>query len=628
MRRRRFGPRTSARYPVPNAVHLRRARQLLVMALWFGAISGLLQLLELAYQKWVSGTFVHRGQHVIWMAPLAESILLVVPAAMLFLLGTRWQRLANPGAAAGTYAFVAAISCLLLPGWFSSWSLLLLAMGIALQVARWVNAHPASFHVLVRRTLAPMVLLIVSVSVGTNVALSREERARLAALPPPRAGYPNVILIIWDTVRARSVSLYNSVLETTPNLDAFAKRGVVFDRAMSAAPWTLPSHASMFTGLFRHQFEAGWAKPLTGDFPTLAETLSAEGYRTGAFVGNLLYTDAEHGLSRGFVTYQDRIASLGAILANSTLIRKVADPVKSGVLGQLIGPHRYLWHKDASAINQDFLAWADQDSARPIFAFLNYFDAHDPYSPPPEFAARLGPIDRPNFVERIGRVLHGKGQWDLSPYEVEQERRAYEASVLYLDHVLGRLLAGLEKRGKLQNSIIIVTSDHGEEFGENGAFAHGEDLYMPALHVPLVIVGKGYVPENHHVDAPVSLRDLPATVLELIGAPSASIPGVSWTRLWEDGDSSARGPTVLSSTASDLYGRDLSFSLTTARYHYIHDFDGSEHFFDLTRDRFGATNVASLRSNSKEFLRMRAFVARLRKCKLPCRRSNSFTASN
>ncbi len=201
----------------------------------------------------------------------------------------------------------------------------------------------------------------------------------------PRLGYrdhssssaeaANVLLIVLDTVRAQSLSLNGYERETSPQLERLARRGLSFENAISTSPWTLPGHASMFTGRYPHEVSADWSVPLDATFPTLAEVLASNGYATAGFVANVGYCSYEHGLNRGFAYYSDYQFSLGQFILSSSLGRTVAS---SDRLRRISGYHELLNRRTAENINNDFLHWLSTRGRQPFFAFLNYYDAHEP----------------------------------------------------------------------------------------------------------------------------------------------------------------------------------------------------------------------------------------------------------
>jgi arylsulfatase A-like enzyme len=484
--------------------------------------------------------------------------------------------------AAGCLCFLFVFSALLLVPQVSDAGALLLAAGVGVQAGRMFGRHEA-FPRRLRRVTAAVAAVTLLLAVALPLYHRAVERRANAHLPVAAAGAPNVLLIVLDAVRARELSLYDSARITTPHLARRAEGGVVFDHAFAAAPWTLPSHASMFTGRWPHELNAGWNRALDDSAPTLAETLRQRGYATGGFVANLYYAAHESGLNRGFQHYRAHApgwrdltrttlteTQLVQALAHARSFRGAWRAVRTASFDVRRTPPS----KHAPAVNREFLTWISQlPRGRPFFAFLNYFDAHHPYYCPPDLAARFecarSPVNR------------------------------YAGAIAYLDQQMELLFAELERRGVLRNTIVIVTSDHGEQFGENGLRGHGNSLYLPALHVPLVIWGPAAIARGRRIAEPVSLRDLPATIAQLTG--TAGLPGTPLTRHWTAGGAAhparvERGATQAHAAApvlAHLYpngqvarrlpARPMT-ALLTPDVHYIRNGDGQEELYAYRRD--------------------------------------------
>jgi arylsulfatase A-like enzyme len=331
-----------------------------------------------------------------------------------------------------------------------------------------------------------------------------------------------VLLIIWDTVRAASLSLYGYGRETTPTLQRLAGQSIVYDRAFSTTSWTTPSHASIFTGLYPPDLSADWKTSLNRTPATLAETLSALGYRTAGFTANTYATGRESGLSRGFSRYQDFLVfSAGEFVRSTALVRSLVNRER---WRHRLGIGHPLGHKNAAIVERQFLNWLGRDPERPFFAFLNLFDAHAPYLPPAPFDSRFGP----KLPDRNPQMTTGR---KFTARELQAEIDAYDGAIAELDDRLGTLLAELDRRGVLDNTLVIITSDHGEEFGEHHLFTHGNSLYDRSLHVPLLISMPRRLPEGRRVEPFVSLRDIPATVLDILDPETVPpMPGSSLLR--------------------------------------------------------------------------------------------------
>ena len=485
------------------------------------------------------GRPMYQGIDAVWSKPLVNLLLFLPPVIVLRHLPARHF------VACLAFPAVAAVLLLIRPG--SPIPMIILSAGIGTQLGVFLGpARRQAFTVRVGKVLAVGFLLAAIVTQGARF---RSQRGEPATAGPP--GAPNVLLIILDTVRAASLSLYGG-RAATPTLDALAATGIVFDRAVSTAPWTLPSHASMFTGLWPHEHRADWRAPLDHRATTLAEVLQRHGYRTGGFVANLVYTSREHGLNRGFQVYRDYRRSPGALFRSATLGGWLTT---STVVRRLTGLREVAGRKRASHVNREFLAWEQRAGNQPWFAFLNYFDAHEPYIPRPPFAARYssGLPPRSFALQRFWSVEGGIAGWDrLEPAEVEAERAAYEEAITGLDHDVGALLADLRRRGILDRTIVVVTSDHGELFGEHDAHAHGNNIFWRTLHVPLVVSWPGHLPAGTRVADPVSLRNISATILGLaLPDQERALPG---TTLLVRADST-RPPLALSELSLDEFMR-------------------------------------------------------------------------
>lgn len=490
----------------------------------FGLAAGLGELGFGAVRKFVRKLFLFQPVDTLWMTPTVDAALFALAA--LAWLGVRALR-GQPTPQreiVGLGAGLAALTLFLLIPPIHQAASFLMAAGIGVQAGRmrWAD-HPTIARA-ARRLVIGAAPVLAALAVGLPASRWIAERRAVSALPAPSAG-PNILLIILDTVRAASLSLYGYERPTTPQLTRWAERGVRFTMAQSTAPWTLPSHASLFTGREAHDLPTDWYVPLDGRFPTLAEVLSARGYLTAGFVANLPYTNRETGLARGFQRYEDYPLSPGQILVSSMLVRAVTLNER---LRDLIGTRELVVRKKAGDINHAFLRWLDRRPERPFFAFLNYYDAHTPFVPPEPFRSSFAPPGEPFHSDLALRTREDE-PWD--PSLIRGARNAYDGAIAALDASLGALFDELDRRGVLDSTVVIVTSDHGEEFAEHGLFAHGNSLYLPALHVPLLVWYPG-APRGLAVDTPVSIRDVAATIIDLAGAEPGSVAGRSLRRFW------------------------------------------------------------------------------------------------
>lgn len=562
---------------------------LLRVAAGLGAVGGALDVATLLLRRSWLGEFTTRSRDVLWLAPVGYILVFTVGALLLGLIA--WGRPRVPAlwlTVCGAVSGIALSVTFLLAGQrLHPAALLLLAVGAGVQAARMATAREDATRRLARRMTPPLLLALLVVAGVQLGGRAWRERQAAARLPAPVPGAPNILLLVLDTVRAASLSLYGHARPTSPELERLGREGVVFDQALAPAPWTLPSHASMFTGRWPHELSTGWFRPLDGRDSTLAEALAARGYRTGGFVANLIYTDYEKGLARGFQRYEDFPLGLATLLRSCTLTRRLSDTRAFRVL---LGTDQVLGRKHAAEVNAEFLAWQATAGPRPFFAFLNYFDAHDPYLPPPAWFRRIAGHDRPDDLSPFRRLGITGRHAGMRPADVALERDAYEASIAWLDDEIRQVLDSLDARGVLANTIVVVTSDHGEEFGEHGVYLHGHTLFRQAVHVPLLVWAPGRAPAGRRVERPVSLRDLPATLLEFSPAPGRAFPGRPLQRFFGDSLPAPEAP-VLSEVQQairmpDWYpGAHGSLrALTDSAHRFIQHADGTHQLFAWPAD--------------------------------------------
>jgi len=327
----------------------------------------------------------------------------------------------------------------------------------------------------------------------------------------PSSTLPNVILITLDTVRADHVSLCGYARNTTPHLRLFADRlATVYTRAVAPSNWTLSSHASIFTGLYPTEHgairsaDAPTGKPLSPGVLTLAEWLSAHGYLSAAVIANYGYLAPHFNLNRGFSYYDARRPIVpGRGLLDDFLMLGLAWMSEVG---------SYRPYRSASEITDEAVAlmrgFATQE--RPFFMFVNYMDAHQPYVPPSPYLTRFttGP--------RLPRIQPYASDVRLTPQEQVFAEGAYDGAIAYVDEELSRFMKDVERAGIMDSCLIIVTSDHGEEFGDDGKYGHGFSVRESEVHVPLV-VKYPFQEEPARVDAVASGIDVFPTVVRAVG---------------------------------------------------------------------------------------------------------------
>jgi len=341
---------------------------------------------------------------------------------------------------------------------------------------------------------------------------------------PPGAGAPDVILVTLDTTRADHLSTYGYARETSPNLTAFAADALLFEDAHSTVGWTLPSHASILTGLYpsRHDARSAggvWlggesidgrrnvARPLGPDKTTLAELLRDRGYHTGAFVANFSYLYRQFGMAQGFQHYQDE----------PWMLLRLRPPI----VRLMHGLRPALWLRPyfpAHDIVTSALAWFDARSpGRPTFLFLNFMDAHEPWLAPPPFDRWATPLPNARLLATEDLYTHQVRHFTAAQRDFIVAN--YDGGVAAEDAALGELLDALKARGRYDDALIIVVSDHGTLLGDHDQVGHiGRILYEPLLHVPLVVKFPGADHPRGRVATPVQTIDVFATASRVAGA--------------------------------------------------------------------------------------------------------------
>lgn len=545
------------------------------LAVALAIIAGGLQDVVGAARHVLGGDFIWLSRDYVWMTPLANVLLFLAAAIPLGVLGSSWSGARTLPLAAGVFATLGALTLtLLIPGLHHLASLAV-AIGIGSRMGGWIGRDPRPRIRTLARVASGVAAIILVVAIGREGWQRRQVGTSIASLGAARPQAPNVLVIILDTVRAASMSFLGYGRETTPRLAAFAAEGAVFEQAWSTAPWTLPSHAGMFTGRYPSQLSTNWRDPLDGSVPTLAEALLARGYRTAGFAANHFYTSYESGLTRGFLEYADYRRTPKQVLLSSTLTQTNlfwALLHGNGVLPRLRDLVRLdlrlqtMWTSDrklASHVTEEFLTWQAATAGRPFLAFLNMYDAHLPYDPPAGFAERFA----------------------AEPSELDR----YDGGIAYMDEALGAMFDTLRARGVLDNTLVIISSDHGEGFGEHGLHGHGNSLYRPELHVPLLVRFPPRVPGGLRVSEPVTLRDLSATALDVAGPSSSapSLPGTSWLSVIEGGQGSAVVSEVSAGVNTEPHhpvSRGAMRSLVTDSLHYIRNGDGVEEVYRWRED--------------------------------------------
>jgi arylsulfatase A-like enzyme len=595
-------PETAARRS-PSRIVLSPTGAIL-LAISFGLCAGYLDLGFILFKRlcWNAEGYFRTARDFPWTVPIGHAVLLLIPGVVVASVNRIRPGLVSLPAGASLFAAIAIWGALLRMPFYGACSLVL-AAGLGRLIggavgSRLLCTRPARYGLAV---LVGLLGILAAVSSGRQAV--GEHRA-VAALPSPPASARNVVLIVWDTVRAFNLSLYGYARDTTPNLVRWARQGVTYNRAVSPAPWTFPAHASFFTGQWPIRLNSQWKFKLDAPYPTLAEYLASRGYQTAGFAANTNCCSYETGLSRGFAHFEDYALTPRSLLARTipgnwilTNILSRSDFYDKKWIG--------LQSRGAREINADFLNWLNRRrSDRPFFAYLNYFDAHEPYVPPAGHEGHFGtgPKTREDFQYLLDYVGAPKGV--SHEQSILMARDCYDDCIAFLDEQLGRLLQELQSQGLLDNTEVIITADHGEGFGDHGFYGHNYSVNLDEINVPLVILSPGS-PAGKLVNSPVSLRDLPATVVDRLDLSAGSpFPGRSLAVHWglPPGQPSPEMTTPAFSeravaTAIEARRRFIGgsptfeMSLVARDHHYVRNAIGGEELYNLTRDPYGQFNL-------------------------------------
>jgi arylsulfatase A-like enzyme len=453
---------------------------------------------------------------------------------------------------------------------------------------RMREASDSRFASRARRAAVPVSLVGAALVVVGLIGVTGPGSGVPSDEEPPRG----VILIVADTLRADAVGAYSASPDDseTPNIDAIARDGVLFESCTASANWTLPSFASMFTSLHPSQHGAG-ANPGPGtsfdamrdDVPTLAGMLSERGIRTHALVNNTYLLPA-FGLDRGFDEYR--------------MLRAVPDHQALSRILVTLGGTRTLPYAPAESVAAEFRDELERivRAGRPFFLVVQLMDAHAPY------------LDR-----ETGETYPDRGPRLATPEGLEAARKAYRSEVRHLDRSVGEMRREIDRRGLGDSTLVVFAADHGEEFGEHGGTGHGRALYEESIQVPLIVAGSGVRGEGRRATGPVGLVDLMPTILDWWGiVPPEGIQGRSLRgdlaqrdRAAGTGDRGERKGSLRSFLAESCYQLEKKM-VRFGRFKLIHNVQGGAdpyELYDLAFDPAELRNLASEASTELGLLR-------------------------
>lgn len=386
---------------------------------------------------------------------------------------------------------------------------------------------------------------------------------------PPR---PNVLLVSIDSLRADHVHAYGYERPTSPTIDSIAADGVLFEQAISPSSWTLPTHVTLLTALppELHRVENHRLR-LSERGVTLAEMLREAGYETAAVVGGPLLRSF-YGHDQGFDLYDDSTAAERSDAHRGITSPKLVDRAMAWVRG-----------------------WHERGGDAPFFLFLHLWDVHYDYAPPAPYDTMFDP-DYTGDLDATDFERHPDIRADMPKRDLEHLRALYDGEIRFTDEQLGRLIEVLRSYGALDDTIVVVTADHGDEFFEHGRKGHRKTLFEEIVRIPFVLRYPRRVPSGQVVERQVRLMDVAPTVLSLAGVANRDRFGVttgpSWGRAldlspWIDGRSDpADFPTLLAFGRSTGFGPS-QHALRTEGWKVVRENGGAKSEFrhyDLERD--------------------------------------------
>lgn len=370
--------------------------------------------------------------------------------------------------------------------------------------------------------------------------------------------FPDIVFIVLDTQRADRLGCFGNKRAFTPNLDRFAAGSVLFEQAVSPAQWTIPSHASMFTGHYPTTHGVTQSShSLSPDLPHLVELLKDSGYETTGFCNNPLVGILNNGFKRGFQTFYNYGGAIPSLPQDSSslpwpfnrivsrytqFLRRISYPIQN-FFGQSDLAFRLslnawftpLWSKFANFKGQNersvrdishyLRQREDEKNEKPMFLFLNLMETHLPFWPPAKYIDRAAPYYRDskeamNVIQNWNREAFRWGAplaEPLGELEAQVLSDFYDAEVAYQDDYLGELFDVLEQRANKDNTLTIIVSDHGDGLGEHGYFGHAFVAYEELIHVPLMMKWPQRLPQPARVSTPVSTRRVFHTILDAVG---------------------------------------------------------------------------------------------------------------
>ena len=390
----------------------------------------------------------------------------------------------------------------------------------------------------------------------------------IPVLQGEKTDLPNILLITLDTTRPDHLGMYGYSMNTSPNMDELSSMGTVFDNVVSSSSWTLPGHASLFTGRYTYNNKVFEKRILKNDEILLAETLRENGYVTSGFIGGP-FVKAKYGLAQGMLYHNDRLDFYEAnslVAFNKFSLKKVSyevftrikdsfssnlevgdveenkenetsnteesssvQSIQSIIFQSVNSVHDMIFQNDyertCEEINRDVFSWLDYNHDKTFFLFINYFDPHNDYVLGKEFRHLF--TNKTMDYNILKQTMSLDRYSDVSPEIIEYMTALYDTEIYYLDHNIGKLIHKLDDLSVLNDTIIIITADHGEEFYEHGGFNHKVTLYEEVVRIPLIIYYPEKIPAKK-IQGRFSIVDIYPTILDILEIePPDNLDGIS-----------------------------------------------------------------------------------------------------
>jgi arylsulfatase A-like enzyme len=563
----------------------------LVIAAWTAVITGFIEgwvwvatrsnpLLNAAHKLSVDA---------LWVAPLLNLIcFLALGAVLMPLVGWADKKLpaGSTPALFGLFSFLGLYLAISAPQVIQNYGVAAVALGLAVSVSRFAAPQQERVTAWLRGRAWVVPAVIALAFLGARGWEYAGEAWRARSLPAPPQNAPNVLIVLLDTVRADRFAPHRAA-SLTPYLDRIGGRGVRFDNAWSTTSWSLPSQVSVLTGRYPHEHESDWpAARMAARFPSLAEVFARLGYATGAFSSNSAWTTPEY-MGRGFLRFR--------VYIFEDLLRRTALGRKFDKLSEKVGLHSSGRGKPAAQLNREFAQFLEDYSGRPFFAYLCYMD--------------------------VNREMHDSRLNQHKP--MAQVVEDYDAALARLDQRVGEMLDDLARRGLLEKTIVIITSDHGESFGagyegDHDPAGHQSSLYREQSAVPLWVVYPPKVPAGRATLRTVSIRQLPATIAELLEWKDSPFIGESLSAGWRQPEPAASEQPHVFAELRHLDGQVIHESVIFGQWQYIRAPRNSrvirqgEELFDNAADPKQKRNLASAPDSAVLVEGLRAKVAEFR----------------